>query len=519
MAADTAQGYLRTGQVLQLMGKHETALGIYEYGLKNVPANHESFKLLRGMCDNIARKCASPGGNASTKVLDPLEVLPLELVHIILQHLSFKTVVCILRVSKRWKSILESIPALWRHLDLSKTTKNVRFTAIKYYVIRSRGTLTRATLTRYDSANSDALTYIASRCKQLEYLELRVGLSNESLIKAAAMAPSLKTLILVSGHQVSLDTVTQLLEKSKSLEHAEFHILAGGNAVQWSGDLSRLRVLKLHIAKESRRDMRLELVSHVRGSNPLKANSRPEMYLLSFVQDTLFPLAPNLHELSLSTRSSGSPRIASDFSSLTQLRILSLTDIDILTFPCLPHSLRSLTMVKAWGIGSRSALNDAYMARNDFSALTHLTVSAARFLLPEAVTALIGSGKNKLQKLDLRDHDSRLGIAALISEGHLSEVEELRLSDVDLSDQLAELIARSCPRLKSFDASYNLKLTGVGVKALVLKEGEALKRLELDHCAGVGIDAVEFARAKGVVVGFTFPDNLKYGRRLRMGRE
>jgi hypothetical protein len=39
------QGYLRTGQILQLLGKDETALGIYEYGLKHVPPGDENMKV------------------------------------------------------------------------------------------------------------------------------------------------------------------------------------------------------------------------------------------------------------------------------------------------------------------------------------------------------------------------------------------------------------------------------------------------------------------------------------------
>lgn len=31
------KGYLRTGKILQLLGKDSTALGIYKYGLRNVP--------------------------------------------------------------------------------------------------------------------------------------------------------------------------------------------------------------------------------------------------------------------------------------------------------------------------------------------------------------------------------------------------------------------------------------------------------------------------------------------------
>jgi F-box/TPR repeat protein Pof3 len=39
------KGYLRTASVLEKMGKPETALGIYKYGMKNVPASDKSFKV------------------------------------------------------------------------------------------------------------------------------------------------------------------------------------------------------------------------------------------------------------------------------------------------------------------------------------------------------------------------------------------------------------------------------------------------------------------------------------------
>jgi len=45
------RGYLRTASALQKMDKLDTALGIYRYGMKNVPLTHKDFQvceLLRG---------------------------------------------------------------------------------------------------------------------------------------------------------------------------------------------------------------------------------------------------------------------------------------------------------------------------------------------------------------------------------------------------------------------------------------------------------------------------------------
>lgn len=39
------KGYLRTGSVLEKMGKEETALGIYKYGMKNISAKDKNFKV------------------------------------------------------------------------------------------------------------------------------------------------------------------------------------------------------------------------------------------------------------------------------------------------------------------------------------------------------------------------------------------------------------------------------------------------------------------------------------------
>jgi F-box/TPR repeat protein Pof3 len=39
------KGYLRVGSVLQKAGKLDKAIGIYKYGMKNVPVNNRDFKV------------------------------------------------------------------------------------------------------------------------------------------------------------------------------------------------------------------------------------------------------------------------------------------------------------------------------------------------------------------------------------------------------------------------------------------------------------------------------------------
>jgi F-box/TPR repeat protein Pof3 len=39
------KGYLRTASILEKMDKADTALGIYKYGMKNVPVSDKNFKV------------------------------------------------------------------------------------------------------------------------------------------------------------------------------------------------------------------------------------------------------------------------------------------------------------------------------------------------------------------------------------------------------------------------------------------------------------------------------------------
>lgn len=112
--------------------------------------------------------------------------------------------------------------------------------------------------------------------------------------------------------------------------------------------------------------------------------------------------------------------------------------------------------------------------------------------------------------------DSRVELPLLITSGYLSEVVNLRLSNADLTDSIAESIARYCPRLKWFKATCNPKFTGVGVNTLMLKEGDKVIKLNINHCVSLRTDAVDFTRSMGAEVKFSLTDKLKGGKRIHL---
>ena len=48
------RGYLRTASVLEKIEKDEVALGIYKYGMRNVPMNDKNFKVCRRQTSPIS---------------------------------------------------------------------------------------------------------------------------------------------------------------------------------------------------------------------------------------------------------------------------------------------------------------------------------------------------------------------------------------------------------------------------------------------------------------------------------
>ena len=134
------------------------------------------------------------------------------------------------------------------------------------------------------------------------------------------------------------------------------------------------------------------------------------------------------------------------------------------------------------------------------------------------IVALLNGNESKLRKFHISNSGGFLfEKASYFVDGSMSELTDLRLTFEGVTDKLAVIIAKHCPKLQTFDASYNTKLTGVGVKALVLKEGPLLRSLDLTHCSGVSADAVTWARDKGVEVRFIFPDKIKFTSRVNLG--
>ncbi|KAL1965834.1 hypothetical protein VTN77DRAFT_5155 [Rasamsonia byssochlamydoides] len=229
-------------------------------------------------------------------MVDPLRVLPLDIVNLILQYFDFKQTVAILRVSKKWERFLSSIPRLWTHLDLSTGHVPVSLLAIETYV-DSQGRLTHATVNKISQSALDPALGLLSRCPHLTYLEVGASFDGRRLYELFKTCTSLTTLVISASVPLTQTYLSRFLTSIPNIERLECHraIRSLLTEVQWPAKLPRLKVLALSWQGA-------DSISGFR-TIPIPYHEIPDMDLTTEFWRTreqkIFDLIPNLQKLSL----------------------------------------------------------------------------------------------------------------------------------------------------------------------------------------------------------------------------
>ncbi|MCJ1464939.1 hypothetical protein MMC07_003554 [Pseudocyphellaria aurata] len=475
-------GYLRTAKILQLLGKEEVALGIYRYGLGNVSPEESNFELLQSMRDKLASKI---------KAVDFVKLLPLELTEMVMCCLDFQTVVRLLRVSRPWNLTLSSLPTIWRHVDLSGAVRAVSMAAVRGYVQRSQKTIQRATLHLSKVHHDDILKYIISRCKLLQRLDIVSGCAGRTILRAAPVAIDLNTLIL-SDCDVTLDTMCKLLAACSNLERAEFHkVYPFDHTASWPGNMSKIRSLLINAA-------------------PRKAHER------RYDTSALLKNIPNAQNLTLKNWIWIEPSEADwDFSVIPNLRILDLTNNHNIVFPRLPPSLRNLDLSSCTPSTLRDDSSITNIMESSLPEMRRLSLSNFHSMGPTELGFLLREVTGKLELLNLKYCNFQADeIESLVLLGFLKNVTQLSLAFLPVNDACVEHLANNLHHLKVLDLEAT-RVTGVGVKALVLSPCFKLERLNLLQCSSVSVDAVNLARSHRIHTTYGFPETLKHAKKVR----
>ena len=390
--------------------------------------------------------------------------------------------------------LLNSMPRLWSDLNFSAARKPVNLGAVRKYIKRANGSTNRITLDRFGSNSEKIPRYVATRCRSLNYLKISGGLIGASILEAAPCALNLKTLIISKACQISCSVVSQLLQHCPNLERAEFQSISivKMETPKFEVDMPKLRTLTLDTPKGGK-GLRLPILE----------------------LDMLLINIPNIHTLSIQGWMILLPVSGTylDFSNLHQLEELNISYATAELPPQLPSTVRTIAMANC-NTGPRN--QGVSFTSLDFPKIVRLSLAGWSELSLSDLHACLIPGKGKVTHLDLSGciSLSNIDLKQLITHGYLEGAEDLVLKSCNIDDEIAVLIARNLPRLKKLDLA-NTRITGVGVKALVVGLEGKLEHLCLDGCYSTNIDAVDLARALGVKVAFGFPDAVSGGRRIK----
>ncbi|KAG9188578.1 hypothetical protein G6011_07283 [Alternaria panax] len=501
------KGYLRTASVLEKMEKPETALGIYKYGMKNVPVSDKNFKLLQQLHDKLTRKL-SP-----VSAIDPFTVLPAELAEMVLEYCSFRHMVNCMRVSKGWRDYLSKLPKLWIHLDLSGARRPVPRSFINTAFKRSEFRMTRVTVHRFE--HMDVIKNLAKAAKDLSELEF-ISLPHAMpamLIDIVKSTPKLKKFTV--HPDIRQDTAVEIMHTRPALEHVVFGSMGSvRSATNWTASFGNLRTLSIHWSLEI-------MTGHFGLAELLSRTPCLEFLSLSNMQGFQFR--------------EGWPQ---EVAQLPPLKSLVLKQVDLQDFPLLPPTIQRLVLDNSGGRGSLNLSDFRGLERCCVPELTDLTISGfggldansngIESLLErcmqnsETHTCVSEKSLYSLSLHGLLGDDSRLftplGGNSILGQSPrilTPALESLDIATMKCDDDEIEALLTYKTGLKTIDLSHT-NITGASIKMLADKL-PTLKSIKANNCTKInGRDAIHYAERKGISVSCQMLEQ-KGGRRIRYG--
>lgn len=434
------RGYLRYGKLCILLGDLQSALRVYQQGIKRCSDTQQLVEMQKKIQKRI---------EASSTRRDPLQSLPLEVLQLVFQHLSFRQLVRCQRVNKTWMEALRSgLLSRFALMDLSSKSELRKDTlrsalrlgpcrGIRWDQIRKQDEVVCMRLLSGQewiehisggTVNRTPVDYVASLdFKRLRTLRLRITVGPVILDDLLAHLPNLEVLDLT-------------MATSSFITHGRPPDAAAPEAVRGHDKLRTLSLASAHgflnvyagsLASYCEklpelRDLRLQYICALEGSL---------MEMLSHKTLTRFHYYANRSDLVL-------PVVMGSSAHLEDLVLHGIRDLK-LAGECKMPSLRSLRISN-----SRIETED----NRGQVALAGLS----------AIVDSLGIGGNLLTSLDLSESAFTFDTAALCPK--LAKVNLRRCFEI--GDLHAKALAAHHTGLAEVDVSYT-QVGDMGLSALV----------------------------------------------------
>lgn len=373
------------------------------------------------------------------------------------------------------------MPNLWIELDFRLARKKPSLKSIQRYISYAKGKCVSLRLGHPGHNDYQALSYAIERCKELRLIRI----DDEFHPRFARMIPdarALRVLILGGYCRLSLKQASTLIDQCQNLEQAEFHAITAprtNNQTQWS--------------------LRRNIYTLV-------------MKAFALTPWSFYPLIdafPNVQRLVLRNfREDAKVDTLLDLSSLGNLEVVDLTGCHAPLPPKLPASVKEVNLNSSTKYSGSTILPPP-----ELPCLKKLSLARC-YDSGDPLMWLMKPGICNLHHLNFDGNHPLCTLERMAQCGFFSELRTLSLSGGNVDDRFAAIIAQTAPRLESLHLTHT-RITGVGVKAIVLALEGTLQFLDLSLCQQTSKDAVEWARTKVKTVFYNFPDLTLRGRRLR----
>lgn len=430
-------------------------------------------------------------------------MLPRELAEQILEYLNFRQLMKTCLVSKEWAQFIRRTPNLWRHLDLTRTSRKVKNAFISRAINTGRSKLKTATLNNLFEFDK-ALSALVRTCP-LEELNLRnTGLLANEIVGVLKPVKNLRILRVYKGTTISSRALAEIIKNASTA--LETIVCEDVSASSRPHDFN---ILETDFPNMQNLDLSWSVAWP--GSVTL-LQSLPKM--------------PNLRTLKLHMLSNtGSPAYMYpliDLSGLTQLTTLDLL-IEVLYANriILPSTIKSLAIGTWRPRHNQFFLDDPGLEPLQWSLplLEELRICAAEIPFDDFELALRTRGLPDTQQ-PARLHTLSMTASVVcgkltkdtLSHPRLTELKHLSLECCHgVDDKHLSIVAATLPKLQSLNVS-GTEVTGACIKQIV---DNGLKKLVANNCRFIGLDAIQWARKQGVQVENRNTDTTTGGKKLR----
>ncbi|KAI9758718.1 MAG: hypothetical protein M4579_002893 [Chaenotheca gracillima] len=401
--------------------------------------------------------------------------------------------------------------SLWANLDFSGARRPLRYYQLRVCMKRAQGRTIQATLNRHALSLSKVLGTLMSECGTLEHLTILDDVDLKTIYNDLLSAKDLTTL-LIPNCMVPLDAVMSILRASHRLVRAEFGGICRANMGSlWPERLDNLRTLKLNAMRP--------LGGQLRNLVRISQRSRVLQMLTSLSQRGFLSMMPNITKLAMTKfnylKIPVDPQ--PDYSTLKFLEHIDLSDSGLPSSVPLPASIRHVFLNGVPDMELPRLMGEEAESTNlkflETLEVGHNIDMKARMLIPILDPSRgVRKRVSLFRCISIYDEDIR----ELAESGILEDIEHLNLGETGVRDDGIAFIANAAPNLIRLNLS-STGVSGVGVKALLSRPDSKLACLNLDGCMSVNIDAVEWARSKGVHVQFQFVEKAGSGKKVRYG--